>query len=168
MLIEHRRPAVRRRALGTLALGAIFAVSLWGPIPHLGNQGAQQVVATVNQRLPGWTVDQAIGIWEGGYAVVASCGTSQLGFQVVHGHGLPDQDVWLQPNDAFTRSRLEELTDYPAYLVWRGSPFIERSLSCQEELARVAAEARADGGGGPTSGIDSSDRTTEARRRPVD
>ena len=163
MLIVNRRPKARRRVLGILALGAVLAIALWAPIPHFGDQGARQVVATVEQRLPGWTVERAIGIWEGGYAVVASCGTSQLGFQVVHGHGLPPRDVWLQPNDAFTRSRLEELSDYASYLIWLGTPFVERSLTCREELARVAAEARADGSG-PTSGIDGSDRIADARR----
>lgn len=143
-------------------------MALWAPIPHFGNQGAERVVAAVHGRLPGWTVERAIDTWEGGYAVVASCGGSQLGFQVIPGHGLPAQDAWLQPNDAFTRSRLEEVTDYPSYLIWRGSPFVERSLSCEEELARVAAEARADGGDGQTSGVDGSDRTADARRRPVD
>lgn len=167
MPIEHQWPAIRRVA-GILALPAVLVAALWVPIPHLGDQGAEQVVASVEQRLPGWTVRRAIGTWEGGYAVVASCGASELGFQVVHGHGLPDQDVWLQPNDAFTRSRLEEVTDYASYLIWRGSPFVERSLSCAEELARVAAEARADGGGGPTSAIEGADRVAGARRRPVD
>ena len=167
MLIDPRRPTIRRRTLGILALGAVLAVALWAPIPHFGDQGAEQVVATVHQRLPGWTVERAVDIWEGGYAVVARCGSSQLGFQVIPGHGLPAQDAWLQPNDAFTQSRLEELSDYPSYLIWHSSQLAERSLSCREELARVAAEARAGGGGGATSGIDGSYRTADARR-PVD
>ncbi len=100
----------------------------------------------VHARLPGWSVLSATDTWEGGYAVVASCGARQIGFQVVPGHGLPLQDAWLQPNDEYTRSRLQEVSDYSTVLVWRAVPITNRTLSCRQELARF--DGSFDGGGG--------------------
>jgi len=132
-------PRYLRPAAPALALGAVLAIALWAPVPHFGDQGAAHVVAAVQERLPGWTVERPVDIWEGGYAVVASCGSSQLGFQVIPGHGLPLDDAWLQPNDTFTRRHLQELSDYPTYLIWTSSSIAPRTLSCREELARIGS-----------------------------
>lgn len=132
-------PRHLRRAAALLALGPVLAIALWVPMPHFGDQGAARVEATVQERLPGWIVERPVDIWEGGYAVVASCGSSQLGFQVIPGHGLPLDDAWLQPNDTFTRGQLQDLSDYPAYLIWSSSSIAPRTLSCREELARIAS-----------------------------
>jgi hypothetical protein len=134
----------RRLLVGAVALVALTAAALWVPIPRLGDPGVTRVLDQVHARLPGWSVLSATDTWEGGYAVVASCGARQIGFQVVPGHGLPLQDAWLQPNDEYTRSRLQEVSDYSTVLVWRAVPITNRTLSCRQELARFDG-----GGGGP-------------------
>ena len=134
----------RRLLAGAVALVALTAAALWVPIPRLGDPGVTRVLDQVHARLPGWSVLSATDTWEGGYAVVASCGARQIGFQVVPGHGLPLQDAWLQPNDEYTRSRLQEVSDYSTVLVWRAVPITNRTLSCRQELARFDG-----GGGGP-------------------
>jgi hypothetical protein len=157
-----------RRVAALLALGPVLAVALWAPVPHFGNQGTARIVAAVQERLPGWSVLHAVDTWEGGYAVVASCGSSQLGFQVIPGHGLPLDDAWLQPNDTFTRMHLEELSDYPVYLIWRSTPMTGRTLTCRQELARIAAGADAN----EQAGSSASDRNTaggiQAGPRPIE
>ncbi len=125
-----------RVLLAALSLVALTATALWAPIPHVGDPGVQRVVAQVQERFPGWRVIQATSTWEGAYAVVAGCGGQQIGFQFVPGHGLPPQDAWIQPNDEFARSRLQEVSDYSTVLVWRARPITDRTLSCREELAR--------------------------------
>jgi hypothetical protein len=131
---------------GVVALAALTAAALWAPIPRLGNPGVARVLGQVHARLPGWSVLSATDTWEGGYAVVASCGARQIGFQVVPGHGLPPQDAWLQPNDQYARSRLQEVSDYSTVLVWRAVPITDRTLSCRQELAR--SDPGVDGGVG--------------------
>lgn len=125
-----------RVLIGGVALAALTAMALWVPIPRLGDPGVASVVEQVHTRLPGWSVLSATDTWEGGYAVVASCGARQVGFQVVPGHGLPLQDFWIQPNDQYTRSRLQEVSDYSTVLVWRAVPITTQTLSCRQELAR--------------------------------
>jgi hypothetical protein len=125
-----------RAGAGMLALAALAAVALWVPIPRLGDAGINRIVAETRQRLPGWSIVETTDTWEGGYAVVASCGTRVIGFQVVPGHGLPPDDAWLQPNDGYASGRLAQVTDYPAFLIWRARPVLPRTLSCEEELAR--------------------------------
>lgn len=120
-----------------VALPALFAAALWIPIPRVGNPGLARVIATVQTRLPGWSVVQATGTWEGDYAVVASCGGEAIGFQYVPGHGLPPNFAWLQPNNEFSRTRLVQVSDYPGVLVWRPQPLANRTLSCGEELAEL-------------------------------
>jgi hypothetical protein len=127
-----------RVAAALAALPALFAVALWMPIPGVGNAGLEQVIATVQTRLPGWSVVQATDTWEGDYAVVASCGGQEIGFQYVPGHGLPPNFAWLQPNNEFSRTRLIEISDYAGVLVWRPQPLANRTLSCQEELAQTS------------------------------
>ncbi len=162
----------QRRAAGATALGLVLALALWAPIPHLGDEAAAKVAAATRERLPGWTVTNAVDTWEGGYAVVASCGSSRLGFQVIPGHGLPAHDLWLQPNDAFTASRLSDLSDYPSYLIWRASPLVSRSLSCREELARIAsgssATQRATTLASDRNAAENAAEGVEAGRRPVE
>jgi hypothetical protein len=157
-----------RRTAAVLALGPVLAIALWAPVPHFGNQGTARIVAAVQERLPGWSVLHAVDTWEGGYAVVASCGSSQLGFQMIPGHGLPLDDAWLQPNDTFTRTHLEELSDYPLYLIWRSEPMAGRTLSCRQELARSSSGAN----GTEQAGTSASDRNAAGRiqagPRPVE
>ncbi len=131
---------------GALALVALTAAALWVPIPRVGDPGVARVVSAVHARLPGWSVLSATATWEGSYAVVASCGARQIGFQFVPGHGLPPQDAWIQPNDQYARSRLQEVSDYSNVLVWRAQPMTDRTLSCRQELARSAPGV--DGGTG--------------------
>lgn len=134
MLKRHRlRPIV-----GAVALAALLAAALLLPIPRVGDPGQERVVAAVHSRLPGWSVLRVTDTWEGAYAVVAGCGARQIGFQFVPGHGLPPNDAWIQPNDEFARSRLQEVSDYSTVLVWRARPLVDRSLSCRQELARSA------------------------------
>jgi hypothetical protein len=160
------RPRLRFVA-GLTVLAALFGAALTVPIPHLGDQGIARVEAEVRTRFPGWDVVQATNTWEGGYAVVASCGAREIGFQVVPGHGLPPDDAWVQPNDSYARSRLLELSDYPSFLIWRARPVISRTLSCQQELARRAGETEATQAtssapgttaGRPPTGIDATGR----------
>jgi len=132
----HARPRLRVLA-GVVTLVAITAAALWAPIPRLGDPGVARVLDEVHARLPGWSVLSATDTWEGGYAVVAGCGGREIGFQVVPGHGLPLQDAWLQPNDQYARSRLQEVSDYSTVLVWRAVPITTRTLSCRQELARI-------------------------------
>jgi hypothetical protein len=160
MIPSRRR--LFRPAASVLGLFLVAAVALWGPVPHLGDQRLAHVLSVVHQRLPGWSIDHAADIWEGGYSVVARCGTSHLGFHVVPGHGLPPGDAWLQPNDAFTEARLHSVSDFSPYLVWLDSPAPTATLSCRDELARVAAEARADRS--DRSAGSATDQASDARR----
>jgi hypothetical protein len=140
--MRTRRPL--RILVATAALAALTAVALWVPIPRLGDPGVAHVLDQVHARLPGWSVLSATDTWEGGYAVVASCGARQIAFQIVPGHGLPLQDFWLQPNDQYARSRLQEVSDYSTVLVWRAVPISTQTLSCRQELAR--SDPGVDGG----------------------
>ncbi len=86
-------------------------------------------------RLPGWTIQRLERSWEGAYTVVTLCAGRQIGFQLVPGHGLPADDAWIQPNDAYSRERLVGISDHWRYLVWYDDPALVSSLSCEEELA---------------------------------
>jgi hypothetical protein len=125
------------RAVPFLALGVVLTLALTIPIPRMGDPGLSRVVGLAHERLPGWSIVRATDTWEGGYALVANCGTRQLGFQVIPGHGLPPEDAWLQANDSYAQVRLAEISDYPTYLIWRAQPVLRRTLSCHEELARA-------------------------------
>ena len=130
-----------RYKTGKVTLGTFYLLlgaALWAPIPKVGNPGIDRVVAQVHARLPGWDVVGATDTWEGGFAVVASCGRQEMGFQVVPGHGLPPDDAWLQPNDWSARIWLEQVSDYPTFLIWRARPAIDRTLICDRELAQAA------------------------------
>jgi hypothetical protein len=128
-----------RRAAALLALPLLLGLALWAPIPKVGDPGIDRVVAQVHTRLPGWHVVRATDTWEGGYAVVASCGMHEMGFQVVPGHGLPPDDAWLQPNDSYARISLEKVSDYPTFLIWRARPAIDRTLNCNGGLTQVVS-----------------------------
>jgi hypothetical protein len=127
-----------RRVAALLALPLLFVVAVWAPIPRVGDPGIDRVVAQVHARMPGWDVLRTTDTWEGGYAVVASCGAREVGFQVVPGHGLPPNDVWLQPNDWTTRISLEQISDYPTFLIWRAQPQTDRTLGCDQQLTQAA------------------------------
>jgi hypothetical protein len=119
-----------------LGLGLVLAAGLALPLPRLGDAGLNRIVGLAQERLPGWSIVKATDTWEGGYALVASCGARQLGFQVIPGHGLPPDDAWLQPNNSYAQARLAEVSDYPTFLIWRARPVLSRTLSCHQELAR--------------------------------
>jgi len=122
--------------LAVALLGAVFGAALLAPIPFTHNTAEAQVVATVEQRLPGWSVVRANASWEGAWSVVAWCGGQQLGFQLVPGHGLSPGDMWLHPDNEYARLRLASISDDFRYLVWFNDPIHQRSLSCRQELAR--------------------------------
>jgi hypothetical protein len=125
-----------RPLVAILLLVGVVTAALWMPIPTTGNAQLDQVVGEVRQRLPGWRIVQADASWEGAYTVVASCGSRELGFQLVPEHGLPVGDSWVQPNDLYARNRLEHVSDHDQYLVWYQNPVRQRTLSCRSELAR--------------------------------
>jgi tRNA(Arg) A34 adenosine deaminase TadA len=101
-----------RPLVAILLLVGVVTAALWMPIPTTGNAQLDQVVGEVRQRLPGWRIVQADASWEGAYTVVASCGSRELGFQLVPEHGLPVGDSWVQPNDLYARTRLEHVSDH--------------------------------------------------------
>ena len=131
--------AATHRRLGApaalLALGGLFAFALLAPIPALPNTARAEVMARVEDKLPGWEIVRTDSSWEGAWTVVAACGESRLGFQLVPGHGLAPGDAWVRPEDSYSRTRLRTVSDNSDYMVWyddhRG-----RSLSCRGELAR--------------------------------
>jgi len=160
-----------RRAAALIALPLLLGIALWAPIPRVGDPGVDRVVAQVHARLPGWHVVRATDTWEGGYAVVTSCGAREMGFQLVPGHGLPPDDAWLQPNDWYARIWLERVSDYPTFLIWRARPVINRKLTCNQQLAEVESDTPATSRARTTNNgyMDGSLGVIEAsRRRPVD
>jgi hypothetical protein len=123
-----------RIAASFVALAGVLALSLTVPIPSLPDVGEASVRHVVRERLPGWTVERVSRSWEGAYTVVTVCAGRQLGFQYVPGHGLPERNAWLRPNDDFARQRLTSISDDWRDLVWYEKPAIVDTLSCQEEL----------------------------------
>lgn len=128
--------------MGLLAI--VFATALVAPLPVAPNHARAEVVATVQQRLPGWHVERARSSWEGAWSVVATCGRLHLGFQYVPGHGLARGDAWLHPEDRYARERLGSISDSWRALIWFAEPIGERhpTLSCHEELSRLGADRR--------------------------
>jgi hypothetical protein len=140
------RRSRRRRVSLPVALAslvAIFGVALLAPIPALPNTARAQVEASVADRLPGWKIVRTQSSWEGAWTVVATCGTLQLGFQWVPGHGLPQGYAWLHPEDEYARARLSTISDDYRFIVWYQDPVRLRTLDCRQELARVRANERA-------------------------
>jgi hypothetical protein len=136
---NHPRPRRRRipaPAAFALLLG-VFATAMLAPMPVGPNQARAEVVASVEDRLPGWHIVRTRSSWEGAWTVVASCGRSQMGFQWVPGHGLGPGDAWLHPEDRFSRDRLASISDDRRFLVWFSEPIRPRTLSCRQELARI-------------------------------
>ena len=131
-----RRRFRLRRAIALPLLGGVLGLALLLPVPTTGDASLQSVVNEVEARLPGWHVARATAAWEGAYSVVATCGGRELGFQLVPSHGLPVGDVWIQPDDRYAQSRLQEVSDHDVYLVWYQMPSPDRTLSCGAELAR--------------------------------
>jgi hypothetical protein len=123
-----------RTGASFVALAAVLALSLTVPIPSLPDVGEASVRRVVHERLPGWTVERVNRSWEGAFTVVTVCAGRQLGFQYVPGHGLPERNAWLRPNDDFARQRLASISDDWRDLVWYEDPAIVDTLSCQEEL----------------------------------
>ena len=142
---QSTRRARRGRISLPLALAlllALFGVALLAPMPALPNTARAQVMESVAGRLPGWKIVRTQSSWEGGWTVVAACGTLRLGFQWVPGHGLPPGYAWLHPEDAYARSRLSEISDDYRFLVWYPDPARPRTLDCRQELARARASSR--------------------------
>ena len=134
----HRPKITRWRVgAGLTAMLAAMAFASVVPIPTVPDGGRVAVRAEVADRLPGWTIQRLEPSWEGAYTVVTRCAGLELDFQYVPGHGLPSEDAWLHPSDAYARERLGELSDHRRHLIWRQDPARVRSLSCADELARV-------------------------------
>jgi hypothetical protein len=123
-------------------LGAVFGLALWAPIPTGPNAARADVTAQVERRFPGWRIARASASWEGAWSVVVSCGTRQVGFQLVPGHGLPAGDAWLHPEDRYSHARLAAISDDRTYLVWYQDAKHARSMSCRTQVARPQAELR--------------------------
>jgi hypothetical protein len=143
--LTHRRRRWRLPTPAALALLALaFVAALVVPLPVANNEARAEVMASVEERLPGWQIERAQSSWEGAWSVVATCGTLQLGFQLVPGHGLRPGDAWLHPEDGYTRQRLGSISDSWRSLVWLASPIGSRtkSLSCRHEMARLGGGAR--------------------------
>ena len=141
----HRRRRWRLPAPAAIALLAVaFATALLVPLPTAPNEARAEVMANVEQRLPGWHVERARSSWEGAWSVVATCGTLHLGFQLVPGHGLAPGDAWLHPEDRYARERLGTISDSWRALIWFAEPIGERTktLSCRQEMARIGGGAR--------------------------
>lgn len=128
-----------RAAAGVALLGAVFGVALLAPMPAVHNTARAEVLASVEKRLPGWSIVRTRSSWEGAWTVVAACGIQRLGFQWVPGHGLQPGEAWLHPEDSYARNRLAAISDDFRYLVWLGDPIRQRTLSCQQEMARIHA-----------------------------
>lgn len=132
---RSRRSVPLPAALAVLLV--VFAVALLAPIPVLPNAARAQVVSTVSDRLPGWKIVRTRSSWEGAWTVVAACGSLQLGFQLVPGHGLSPGDAWLHPDGEYARNRLAAISDDGRFLVWFRDPARPKALSCRQELARI-------------------------------
>jgi hypothetical protein len=117
----------------------VFGVALLAPMPAMPNTARAEVLASVENRLPGWSIVRTRSSWEGAWTVVAACGSMQLGFQWVPGHGLAPGDAWLHPADQYARKRLAAISDDARFLVWFREPARPRALSCQQELARTGS-----------------------------
>lgn len=126
-----------RAAAGVLALAGVLPGALLVPMPTLPDGARVEVRRDVRSRLPGWRIERIDPSWEGAYTVVATCAGLEIGFQLVRGHGLGPDDAWIQPNDAYARERLGELSDNRRFLVWYGDRPRHDHLSCHEELARL-------------------------------
>jgi hypothetical protein len=137
---HSRRPV--HAAVAVAALLAVFGAALLVPMPTFPNAARAEVVSTISHRLPGWKVVRARASWEGAWSVVAACGSLQLGFQLVPGHGLSPGDAWLHPEDLYARDRLATISDDGRFLVWFREPIRPKSLSCRQELARIGPRAR--------------------------
>jgi hypothetical protein len=117
----------------------VFLTAMLAPMPTKPNEARTEVIASVEERLPGWNIVRTRSSWEGAWTVVAACGAVQVGFQWVPGHGLRPGDAWLHPEDRYSRDRLASISDDRRWLVWFDDPVRPRALSCRQELARVGA-----------------------------
>lgn len=126
-----------RPAMAGILLAGVLAGALLVPVPTTPDAAQATVRSEVRERLPGWRIDRVTPSWENAYTVVASCEGLQIGFQFVPGHGLPADDAWIQPNDAYARDRLWEVSDSRRFLVWYGERRRPQRLSCHQELARL-------------------------------
>jgi hypothetical protein len=145
MSLTRSSPPSRRRRwrvpkpAAFAALLVVFGAALLAPIPAVPNSARAEVLASVGNRLPGWSIVRTRSSWEGAWTVVAACGPSHLGFQWVPGHGLSPGDAWLHPEDEYARNRLATISDDSRFLVWFRQPVMPRTLSCRQELARTGS-----------------------------
>ena len=138
------RPSSRRRRrisapLAVSLLAGLFGVALLAPMPFTQNTAQAEVIAKVENRLPGWQIVRTTPSWEGAWSVVAWCGGQQLGFQLVPGHGLRPGSAWLHPEDQYSRDRLSSISDSWRTLIWFAEPIglRHKTLSCSQEMARL-------------------------------
>ena len=129
------RSTHRRAGAALAALAGVLVLGLTAPIPAVSDDARETVVQEVRTRLPGWTIHRVARSWEGAYTVVMQCAGREVGFQLIPGHGLPAEDAWVQPNDAYSRERLAAVSDHWRHLVWYENPAAMSSLSCEDELA---------------------------------
>jgi len=131
--LPHR---IGRTGIVLASLAGAFVLALTAPIPAVPDAGRANVRAEIDDRLPGWTVARVDPSWEGAYTVVTSCAGREVAFQFVPGHGLPQQDAWLQPNNDYARRRLKITSDHDRYLLWRGNPIDSSAVSCADDVAQ--------------------------------
>jgi len=127
----------RRAAAGIFTLASVLAGALLVPVPTLPDDARAAIRTELRDRLPGWHIERIDPSWEGAYTVVTTCAGLELGFQLVQGHGLPADDAWIQPNDAYARERLSQISDHSGALVWYSERRRPDHLSCSDELARL-------------------------------
>lgn len=126
-----------RFGAGLSLLAGVLAASLWMPIPSTPDAARASVASQVRERLPGWRIERVEASWEGAHTVVTTCAERRLGFQFVPGHGLPPEDAWLRPSDAYARDLLADVSDHWRHLIWYSEPALHNRHSCSEELART-------------------------------
>jgi hypothetical protein len=114
---------------------ATFLGALTVPIPAVPDATADQMIDTIEQRLPGWDVERIGPSWEGAYTVVTACADETVSFQLIPGHGLPEAVAWVRPGDERSHRRLVRVSDHDRYLVWFEEHPAPPQLACIDDVA---------------------------------